>query len=157
MQESASGFQPGFFIIGIEVRTNNSDEGSGNGKIGGMWQKFYAEDVLSRIPGKVGADVLAMYTNYESDVTGEYSFILGAEVNSLAAIPEGMVGKETVAVKYAVFTSGRGAIPGIIIDVWKRIWDSVGSSRSYQADYEVYGSESRDRSDAQVEVWVSVK
>ena len=48
-----------FFIIGIEVRTNNRDEMTEKGKIGPEWQKFYSENILSQIPGKRGDAVLA--------------------------------------------------------------------------------------------------
>jgi predicted transcriptional regulator YdeE len=149
--------KPGFKIIGIEVRTSNPDEMSGKGKIGEIWQKFYSENILSKIPGKCGDAVLAAYTDYESDVNGAYSLIIGSEVDSLANIPAGLVGREIPAAKYAVFTSARGAIPGVIIDVWKKIWDYKGAARAYQTDLEVYGKESRDPNNAQVEVYVSIR
>ncbi len=149
--------RPAFKVIGIEVRTNNPDEMSGKGKIGELWQKFYSEDVLPKIPGKRGDAVLAAYTDYESDANGAYSLIVGSEVDSLANVPAGLVGREIPAAKYAVFTSARGSIPGIIIDVWKRIWEYKGAARLYQTDFEVYGQESRDPNNAQVEVYVSVR
>lgn len=148
--------KPGFKIIGIEVRTSNPDEMSGKGKIGGVWQKFYSEDILSRIPGKRGDAVVAAYTDYESDGNGPYSLIIGSEVDSLATIPTGLVGHEIPAAQYAVFTSDRGAIPGIIFDVWKKIWDYKGAPRAYQTDFEVYGKESIDPNNAQIEVYVSI-
>src|SRR5262245_51156540 len=149
--------KPGFKIIGIEVRTSNPDEMSGKGKIGELWQKFYSEDVLPRIPGKRGDAVLAAYTDYESDVNGAYSLIVGCDVDSLANIPAGLVGREIPAANYAVFTSARGAIPGIIVDAWKRIWDYKGAARAYQTDFEVYGRESTEPDSAQVGVYVSVR
>src|SRR5262249_33148464 len=143
--------KPGFLVIGIEVRTSNSDEMTDEGKIGPQWQKFYAQNVLSKIPNKRGDDVLAVYTKYESDGNGEYSFIIGSEGTSLADITEGLVGHEIAAAKYAVFPSDRGAIPGIIIDVWKKIWNYKGAVRAYQSDFEVYGRNSTDPTNAQVD------
>jgi predicted transcriptional regulator YdeE len=148
--------KPGFRFIGIEVRTNNRDEMTPNGKIGGQWQKFYAENILSKIPGKQGNAVLALYTDYESDQNGEYSFLIGSEVDSLANIPSGLVGKEIAASKYAIFSSSRGPIPAIIFDVWKRIWAYKGT-RAYKSDFEVYGKDSVDPKNAQVDVYLSVK
>jgi len=149
--------KPGFKIIGIEVRTSNPEELSGKGNIGRTWQKFYSENILSKIPDKRGDAVLAAYADYESDVNGAYSLIIGSEVDSLANIPAGLVGREVPAAKYAVFTSARGAIPGIIFDVWKTIWDFKGATRAYQTDLEVYGKESRDPNNAQIEVYVSIR
>src|ERR1041385_2769995 len=116
----------GIYFIGIEVRTSNRAEMTVKGKIGSQWQKFSVENVLSKIPGKRGDAVLAVYTNYEGDGNGEYSFLIGSEVASLSDVPEGLVGREIAPAKYAVFTSDRGAIPGIIIEVWKRIWEYQG-------------------------------
>jgi predicted transcriptional regulator YdeE len=149
--------KPGFKIIGIEVRTSNPDEMSGKGKIGELWQKFSSENILAKIAGKRGDAVLAAYTDYESDMNGAYSLIIGSEVDSLATIPAGLVGREIPAAKYAVFASARGTIPGVIIDVWKNIWDYNGAARAYQTDLEVYGKESRDPNNAQVEVYVSIR
>jgi predicted transcriptional regulator YdeE len=149
--------RPAFYIIGIEVRTNNREEMTENGKIGPQWQKFYAEDVLSKIPQKRGDAVLAVYTNYESDVNGEYSFLIGSEVDSLSNIPEGLVGREIAPAKYAVFTSDRGAIPGIIFEVWKRIWEYKGVTRAYRTDFEVHDKNSRNPEDAQVDVYLSIQ
>jgi predicted transcriptional regulator YdeE len=149
--------RPGFFIIGIEVRTNNRDEMTDKGKIGPQWQKFYSENILSKIPGKRGDSVLATYTDYESDVNGEYSFIIGSEVDSLANIPAGLVGREIPAAKYAVFSTARGSIPGIIIEVWKRIWEYKDAERAYRSDFEVYGKDSSDPQNAQVDVYLSIR
>jgi len=149
--------KPGFFIIGIEVRTNNRDEMTDKGKIGPQWQKFYSQNIPAQIPHKKNDQVLAMYTDYESDVNGEYSYILGAEVDSLASIPAGLVGRRVPDAKYAVFSSERGAIPGIIIDVWKRIWNYKVVERAYQTDFEIYGKNSTDPSNAQVDVYLSIR
>jgi predicted transcriptional regulator YdeE len=148
--------KPSFFIIGIETRTSNRDEMTGNGKIGSQWQKFVSENTLSKIPHRSGDTVLATYTDYESDVNGEYSFIIGTEVTSFSQIPEGMVGREIPAAKYAIFTSERGPIPGIIFGVWKAIYDFKEAARAYQADFEVYGKQSSDPQNAQIEVYLSI-
>lgn len=146
-----------FYFIGIEVRTNNRDEMSDKGKIGPLWRRFYADNILSKIPGKRGDAVLAIYTDYESDVNGEYSFVIGSAVDSLAQIPAGFVGGEIPAAKYAVYSSARGAIPGVIIDVWRRIWNDQTIVRAYASDFEVYGPDAADPQNAQVDVYVSVK
>lgn len=141
----------------IEVRTNNQDEMTADGKIGPQWQKFYSQNILAQIPHKKNNDIFAVYTDYDSDVNGEYSYILGAEVDALADIPLGFVGRKISAAKYAVFSYERGAIPGIIIDVWKRVWNFKAAERAYQADFEVYGRNSSDPQNAQVDVYLSIQ
>lgn len=145
-------------IIGISIRTNNKNEMSGNGKIGSQWQKFYEQNVESQIPNKSHpGTVHAIYTDYESDENGEYSFILGAEVRNFDNIPQGMVAKTIPASKYAVYTSRRGPMPDIIFEIWKHIWNlKSGYKRAYLGDFEVYDSRSKDPNDAIVDVYLSI-
>lgn len=152
--------KPEIKVIGIEVRTTNKAEMSGQGKIGGQWGRFFQENIPAKIPNQSRPEqMLAIYTDYESDATGEYSFILAKEVSSLAEIPPGMVGKTLPAANYAVFTSKQGAMPGIVIELWQRIWglkkDEVGGDRAYLADFEVYDARSQDPQNSQVDVFIS--
>ena len=147
--------KPGFKIIGIEVRTSNPDEMSGKGKIGEIWQHG------SGMPGQtryVGQPLPHSPYDRLAEVRGhDAKRQPGAGDVRHAEIPAGLVGREIPAAKYAVFTSARGAIPGVIMDVWKKIWDYKGAARAYQTDLEVYGKESRDPNNAQVEVYVSIR
>ena len=156
--------KPAIKIIGIEVRTNNKDEISGNGKIGSQWQKFYQEEISAKIPNQIRPDeVMAIYTDYASDVNGEYSFILGKEVRTFddVLLPAGMVAKVLPAAKYGVFTSPLGPIPGIVIEIWQYIWGlkpgEVGGDRAYLGDYEIYDARSGDSNNARVDVFLSIK
>lgn len=104
---------------------------------------------------------MAVYTNYESDFNGEYSFILGKEVSSLENVPAGMTAKTLPAAKYGVFTSERGPIPAIVIDLWKFIWGikpgQIGGDRAYIGDFEVYDGRSSDPKSAQIDLFLSIK
>jgi predicted transcriptional regulator YdeE len=44
-----------FEIVGIAVRTTNQN-GEAEKDIGALWKRFYAEDALSKIEGKVSED-----------------------------------------------------------------------------------------------------
>ncbi|MGC1373109.1 MAG: effector binding domain-containing protein, partial [Candidatus Sulfotelmatobacter sp.] len=66
----------GFSVIGIEVRTSNAKELSGDGVIGKQWEKFFQDDVLGKIPNKTGSNIYAVYSDYASDRNGEYSFLI---------------------------------------------------------------------------------
>lgn len=72
--------EPGFRVIGISTRTANAIEISGRGVIGKQWDRFMKEGLLGKIPDRVDANILALYTDYESDHSGAYTFILGAKV-----------------------------------------------------------------------------
>ncbi len=154
--------KPAIKIIGIEVRTNNRDELSGNGKIGSQWGKFYQEQIGSKIPNQIRPEeIFAIYMDYESDVNGDYSFVIGKEVATFEAVPNGMVAKTLPASKYAVFTSRKGPMPNIVIELWQHIWGlkpgTIGGDRAYLADFEIYDFRSQDPSHAQVDVFVSLR
>src|SRR5262249_31319103 len=147
---------PAFKFVGLSTRTSNADEMAGKGRIGMIWERFYAENLLQKIPDQSEPGVvLALYTEYESDMNAPYSFAVGTKVNSIRDLPLGLTAYSVPATKYAVFTSARGSIPKIVIDVWKDIWSS-DIRRAYCSDFEIYDSRGRDRNNAQIDVWVSV-
>ena len=149
-------------IIGIEVRTNNQAEMSPEGKIGPTWNRFYQENIAAKIPNQSSPEKLfAIYMDYESDFRGEYAFVLGKEVGTFDIVPEGMVAKTLPTANYAVFTSEKGAMPNIVINLWKHIWalkpTDTGGDRAYKADFEVYDNRSADPQNSQVDVYISIK
>lgn len=70
--------QPGFQVIGIEARTNNSQEATGGGAIPKQWQRLFMENLLGQIPDRLDQSIIAVYTNYASDANGDYTYILGS-------------------------------------------------------------------------------
>ena len=54
--------QAGFDVIGIEARTNNGKEMSGQGVIGAQWGRFMAEGILDKIPNRSGDVIYTLYT-----------------------------------------------------------------------------------------------
>jgi predicted transcriptional regulator YdeE len=153
--------QAGFTVIGISARTTNAKEMSGQGVIGQQWARFMKEDLLSKIPDKVDSNTLAVYTDYESDANGAYTFMLGTKVSSAEDVPAGMVAKKIPAARYAVFTSEKGPVAKVVPETWSHIWalpkSAPGGSRAYQADFEVYDQRAADSQNAQVEVYVGIK
>jgi predicted transcriptional regulator YdeE len=115
---------PSITIVGISVRTNNAAEMSGKGAIGEVWTRFFQEGILENIPNRADSNIIALYTDYESDHTGDYTFVLGARVTTTVNLPKGMIVKEIPAGKYATFESEKGSIPGIVMNAWKRIWSA---------------------------------
>jgi len=144
-----------FQVIGVSVRTTN-ENGQAATDIGSLWNRFMTEKVLQNIPNKVSSEVLAIYTNYESDHTKPYDTILGCKVNSLDEIPDGMIGQAFEGGTFAKFLSTGDITKGVIYKTWVDIWNS-DLERLYTADFEVYGQKARNISDAEVEIFVAVK
>jgi predicted transcriptional regulator YdeE len=150
-----------FRVIGIEARTSNAREMTDNGVIPKLWDELVREGVLTRIPNRTDSSVIAVYTDYESDENGLYTYVLGAKVRSTETIPQGMVAKQVPAGKYAVLTSDRGPVTEVVAKTWRRIWSlpqsNPGIRRSFKTDFEIYDERASDRQNAQVEIHVGIK
>lgn len=145
-------------LIGIEIRTNNEDEMSGRGKIANLGQRFYREG-LPKIETHVQDSIFAVYTDYESDETGWYTYFIGVKVSSLDEIPPGMKGKRIPATKYAKILTSAGALPDVVIRKWQQIWgeDSLKKKRAYTADFEVYDSRSFEAKQTEVSMYLAIQ
>jgi len=65
-------------IIGLKVRTKNEDEMNPKiAKIGALWQDFFSN--IMPTPGETPAPLYSVYSNYESNVHGEFDVTIGAE------------------------------------------------------------------------------
>ncbi len=118
-------------ITGIKTRTDNVE---GMTIIPETWEKFMTENTLDRIDNKVkGKGLYAVYTEYESDENGRYSFVIGAQTQSRTGSGD-MESVVAPAGKYAVFTARRKEN---VIGVWQQIWQS-DFKRTFISDYEYY-------------------
>ena len=152
----------GFSVVGIEVRTTNAKELTGEGAIPKQWQKFFQDGIQQKIPDKVDGTIYAVYTNYASDRNGEYSFLIGVKVNANATAPAGMVLRNIPAGEYAVITSEKGPVGKVVSAAWQQIWSledkhQLGGPRAYRADFEVYDQRAANPQNSQVDVHVGVK
>ena len=80
-------------IIGIATQTSNNDSQAIE-DLGKLWNQFFGENIMTKIPNAISSNIYSVYTDYESDFTGKYTTIIGLGVSSLDEIPEGMVGRE---------------------------------------------------------------
>lgn len=139
------------FFIGLELRTNNAECSSA---MPAHKERFFKENISAKIENKVNENILALYTDYEGDYTKPYSWILGYEVSSLGAVPDGLVGKEIPESKYAVFTT-QGEFPQSLIATWQAVWEST-LPRSYTSDFEMYRSDFDPYKNPEVKVYIAI-
>lgn len=144
---------PEMCIVGIELRTDNSE--GGFKKISEHWRRFYAEQVLQSIPNRKNDSVIALYTDYEKDHTRPYSLILGAEVNNKDVIPKDMVTKRIPEQKYAIFTA-TGTMPEAVIQTWQTVWNS-NLRRKYSSDFEIYHQKTDQGEKLTVDICVALQ
>ena len=152
--------QSAFDVIGIETRTNNAQEATGNGAIPRQWQRLSQENLLSRIPDRLDQSIIAVYTSYASDWNGDYTYILGAKVKPGTKAPEGMVSVNIPAGQYIRFASASGPPAQVVPDLWKEIWNYFHQPgnplRAYRSDFERYDDMS-DPNNVQVQIFIGVK
>ena len=152
----------GFTVVGIVARTTNAKAACPDRQNRIAWARFAQQNLAAQIPNKTDTtSLLAVYSDYASDKDGEYSFLIGARVNSTTNVPAGMVTKKVPAGRYAVFTSEKGPLMKVVPGLWQKIWtvpkSEPGGDRAYKADYEVYDARAIDPQNAQVEIHVGIR
>jgi predicted transcriptional regulator YdeE len=151
----------GFYVVGLARRTNNAREAAGQGEIGKVWLEFTQEHVAEKIDHPLDENLVAVYTDYESDQHGDYTYLLGKKVADLLNLPAGLVGRHVPSGRYAIFVSEKGPLVQVVPKTWERIWSTsvpaMGGRRAFEADYEIYDERARDPQDGQVAVYVGLQ
>ncbi|CDR34926.1 GyrI-like domain-containing protein [Criblamydia sequanensis] len=142
--------KPEMILVGIECRTSNNPE-AGPKDIPLLWQKFYQDNIVSKIPNKSSTEIIALYCDYETDATGEYTVIIGCPVTSVEKLSKKLVSKIIPASKYAHF-SAIGEFPESLISTWNQIWQTK-LPRTYTGDFEVYG----EKAPNEVDLFIAVQ
>lgn len=153
-------YNKAFQLVGIKTRTTNQEEMSGAGRIGSLWQRFYSEQVMAKVANKIGEDVVSVYCEYESDASGPYSVFVGVQVSEGTAVPAGLEVLKVPAQKYSLIQSEMGAMPGVVIGAWQKVWQAEQQGalkRAYSFDLEVYGPKAQNPQSAQVDLLIAVK
>lgn len=152
-------------LVGISARTSNInifEENPVNNKIAATVQKYFHEGLHAKINNRKNPGVTyCVYTNYESDFTGDYTYFIGEEVDSFDNLPEGF---ETLAIPiqtYAKFTTDSGPMPKVCISAWQNIWKMTaaefGSERAYVADFEVYDERALDHQNVMLDIYIGLR
>ncbi len=146
------------YFIGDFVTTSNLTEMSEEALIPRQWEKFYSHQLANQIHSKKNSTTLALYTNYETDENGSYSFAIGAEVTQVLQIPNGMKSYSIEPSQDIVFTTRKGPVQDVVIEAWQHIWEwSKTNKRAFSTDFELYDERSIDPNNSQVDIYISIK
>jgi len=138
-------------LQGIGVRTNNENEkNEETQKIAPLWAKYDEENIFSKTLNKVNnTSFYGIYTNYESDVNGDYDAIVAVEVTKAKNNAIVIENK-----KYLVFKK-EGELPEVAFELWTEIWEYFKNNseyeRAYSVDFEKYSKED------EIEIFISIK
>jgi predicted transcriptional regulator YdeE len=154
-----------FKLMGITTRTNNAKifEASPEANpIVATFQTYFHNGLAEKINNrKKPRTTFCVYTNYESDVHGDYTYFIGEEVTSFDPMSNGF---ETLMIPeqpYAKFTNHPAPMPSACIGMWQNIWKmspaDLGGKRAYLADFEVYDERSSDPNHAILDIYIGIK
>lgn len=154
---------PAKILVGITARTSNAREmNPSTAIIGFTLQRYVKENIPGKITGRAHPGVTwCVYTEYESDHTGEYTYFVGEEALSGSIVPEGLVAITIPDQNYIKYTTDPGIMPAVVINAWEEIWSftpqQMGAERSYGADFEIYTERAADPQAAIVDIYIGIK
>ncbi len=150
------------FLVGMEVRTKNSDEMSPHGKIPKLWEEFLKKNISEIIKEKTSENIYGVYSNYESDHTGEYDYFIGYEVNDIKPYSNNnkLIIKKIMPGKYLIVTTEKGPMQKVLFDAWVKIWNMKGSDldgkRAFKTDFEIYPTQVSDPNNSVVDIYLGI-
>ena len=155
---------PEIKLVGITARTNNANNFSSDPALNVIVptvQKYFHNALAEQIHNrKTPGTTYCVYTDYESDYKGDYTYFIGEEVSSFDNLPDGFTAITIPAQNYVKFTNGPGAMPAVCIDIWQDVWENdaqFGGKRRYLADFEIYDERASDHSNVVLDVYVGIK
>ncbi len=156
---------PEMKLVGITTRTNNVqifESDPSTNKIAATVQKYFHNGLSEKISDRKNpGTTFCVYTDYESDVNGDYTYFIGEEVASFDQIDEGFETLSIPAKNYAKFTNQPAPMPAACIDMWQKIWAmkaaELGGERSYVADFEVYDERSIDHNNVTLDIYIGIE
>jgi predicted transcriptional regulator YdeE len=151
-------------LIGLTARTNNKNEmNPEKSKIAKLAGYYWSHQIANEFKDRTSPGITySVYTEYESDEQGEYTYFIGEEVKSLDQQDQSKFKPLVISAgKYQKFTTEPGKMPDIVISSWQKIWqmpeEVLGGKRNYLADFEVYDQRASDVNHAVVDIYVGIK
>lgn len=126
--------RPAFAVVGVKYHGKNE-----NDEIKQMWQDFGPR--MSEIKHVVNSCVCYGVCANTDEESGEFDYVAGFEVESVADIPEGMESMEVPEATYALFTTTLPAIGETFHNANHTWLPQSGHRPTGGPELEVYGEE----------------
>jgi predicted transcriptional regulator YdeE len=153
---------PPIQLVGITARTNNAAEmNPATGKIGPTLQRYFQNNLAAKINSrKKPGTTYCVYTEYENDCNGDYTYFVGEAVSNLNEVDSSLETKLIPAQRTIKFTTAPGPMPAVCIELWQKIWSmtdaDLGGTRAYVADFEVYDERSHDPQNTVLDIYIGI-
>ncbi len=155
---------PTIKLVGITTRTNNKqlfESDPATNKVAATVQKYFHGALSDKIPHRKNPGVTyCVYTEYETDHNGDFTYFIGEQVSTFDHLPEGFISLTIPAQTYAKFTNGPAPMPMVCIDMWQKIWkmdnSQLGGTRGYRADFELYDERASDHNKVTLDLFIGI-
>ena len=151
-------------LVGLIARTNNKNEMTPDkGKIGPLNNQYWSNQIGNNFKHRANPGVTyCVYTDFESDENGEYTYFIGEEVNSFDDQDISTFSTLTIEPSlYQKFTTEAGPMPDVVINAWQNIWqmdnNNFQGKRTYLADFEVYDQRAANPAKVVVDIYIGIK
>ncbi|MGI4851224.1 MAG: GyrI-like domain-containing protein [Janthinobacterium lividum] len=150
-------------LVGTTCRTSNELEFNPlTAKIGQTLEYYFQNGLSEKIVNrKTPGITYCVYTDYESDWTGSYTYFVGEEVTSFSDVSENLSELVIPSQHYTKFTSEAGTMPKVCIEMWQQIWQMTakdfGSERAYLADFKAYDDRAKDPTNTILDIYIGLK
>ena len=152
-----------FILVGLTVRTNNQNEmDPKTGKIAPLAGNYFHNQIANEFKNRTTPGITyAVYTDFESDENGEYTYFIGEKVDSLDDQDLSKFQSLVIpASSYQKFTTDSGKLPDIVISSWQEIWQMTEKDfegkRKYLADFELYDQRAMDPTNAALDIYIGI-
>jgi len=139
-------------VIGLAARANNFSPDLQTA-VNNLWGEFYKGEYLRQIQGRKNEKVYGIYSDYQSDETGDYNAMVACETDITTEQPAETVVKILPKGKYAKFIV-KGDVHQVIGAFWKNLWE-MELDRVFECDYEEYQNE--DTENAEIHIYIGIK
>jgi len=151
-------------LVGISVRTSYEQElDKMKGSIFPCVQSYFHGALWDKIQNRTKpGTTYCVYTDYESDDKGAYTYFIGEEVSSLeGALPDDFTSMVIPPQTYAKFTTQPAPMPDVIVNAWNQIRTmpshELGGTRSYKTDFEIYDERASDHQNIVMDIYLGIK
>lgn len=154
---------PKKILVGLSLRTNNKLETNfETGKIFPCVRQYFHEQMFDKIPNRLApGTTFCVYTEYESDHTGDYTYFIGEEVSAVDKLESPLATITIPAQTYTKFTNGPAPMPEVVREPWFKIWNmteqELGGKRRYAADFEIYDERAADHSNIVLDIYIGIE
>jgi predicted transcriptional regulator YdeE len=120
-------------VVGVSGKVSNDREDL----IDNVWELFENSDVLDYLnENNLTEDIVSVYCEFESDYMGEYTLLIGYEVEDDYDTP---VGLNSIDIDLNHTTKVvKGELPDAIFEEWDNIYEDKSKERAHIADLDIY-------------------